>query len=251
MKNRIETGFGSEESPKMIKNLGVVVKEIIRDIKFYLKTSGIKTSLDLVEGIVPTGEDLDKRIISNLKGNYVEGKLVKLDDVESDLLLKKFEQKNNPLPEALREARIKNIEAYLKLRDLRKKELTDVQKNELDQILKRQVDVASLLKEPNLENHFDRLINYINSLIVSLKKEIDTLSEVKEEEIKEELALLNGLSGKHAFSDSDVREIKTTEHKNRIKEFNEQIFELENVLVVISKYINNKDKKVKEEEEAA
>lgn len=254
MENRIEIGFNSEKLPKTFKNPVVVVKEIIRDIKFHLKTLGIENSLESAEEIAPKREysaysdagsvkNLDKRTTFNLQGYYKEGKLVNLNDAESSLLLKKFEEEASLLPEKLREARIKNIKSYLKLRDLRKENLTDEQKRELDQILKRQVDVANLLKEPNLENHFDRLVNYINDLIASLKQEIGSLNEVKKEEIEEALALFKGLPSENIFTTSVIKKIKTNEHQIRIEESNKEISELENVLAAISRYKNNKNEK--------
>ena len=159
--------------------------------------------------------------------------------------MQRFEKESGKLSEEFKKARIKNVESYLKLRKMREGNLNDSQKKELKQLLGKQVEIAKLLKQPDLEDHLDRLVNYLRDIIHKEDeiKIITSQESISEEEIEEGLKELNGYGNPGMFKREDVIEMHRRGNEIKIEQYNGSIARLQTAIAEINEYKVNKEKK--------
>ena len=238
-----------------LEALGNVVETTLKDLKFRLKSLGIKFPLESAEEVAGRPieilnsrvaglvDELDRETVEGLKrGLMGVGTLAKEAQTPNDVL-KGFEKQSDKLVDKVANAREQNVRSYLRLRELRQnKDLTDLQRAELKKLFNRQIEVSRLLKQPDLENHLGRLLDNIKDLIAGLEREMNTpLKPLSDDEVKQIMSDINNGSGTYIFTPDDVRRVHISRHQRRLELMDFQITELKKAKDEVVKYSDSKN----------
>lgn len=252
MTNPLEMPIHTENKPAdlSLEGLGNAVGTTIRDLKFRLQSLGIKLPLDSAEEVAGRPievinaragglvDELDRDTVEGLKRGLTGVSTLLHEAKAPDDVLKGFEKQSDKLVDKVADAREKNIKSYLKLRELRQNEdLTDSQKTELRKFFDRQVEVSRLLKQPNLENHLERLLSHVEGITADLEKERNTpLKSLSDEEVGQIMRSLNNNASGYVFTAEYVRSSHVSRHERRLELIEFQLAELKNIKNEVEKY---------------
>ena len=235
----------AEKEPKHSSGPRELVAEITKNIKFRLKTAGIEFKLDRAENVAgnpirsldykvrgPSAvSDLDRGTVRTLQGSINRTNSGKPKDI-----LNEFVARSKKLPAKIAAARKQNVESYNALKKARQDNPTAAQATELKKLFERQVEVSSILKEPDLVNHLDRLSDKVRQIIANLENEKANPLQDTEAEKQQRLNFVNSGGGHYRFTMKDIEQLIAMEQRDRAAEIDNEVTELGKVLDLVKNY---------------